>query len=728
MRTGGQLCGRRRKGEGTLRSAELWSRFAAVLILMGVVGGGAQIASASDHDPPILTRIKAIRDLAPEEAALGRRVRIRGTITHLKEPAPAGIIIHDGEAGQFVLYDANHLSAHPEIDLRRGDLVEVQGVTIQGGFAPDVVPQRITKLGRSSFPEPKHPSYAALMTGRYDCDYVEITGIGQRTWKAEPPSTVLFLEVAVEGGTVRAWFWGHSPADRDRFIDARVRLRGSVGALVSRTRQAWGVSLMAGRASEVVVEEPPTDPFSLPLRPIASLYTFSAKGELDRRVRVKGTVTYHRPGRTALVDDIAMHARFRETRHLLYLRDGTGTARVETDQDLLVQPGDVVDLVGFPALATVKPALRYAIFKTAGMAPVPAPLALSAEKFVAEDHDGQLVRVNAELLGQVTTPAGPTLILRAGESVFEATLNAGFPREVGQIRAGSLVSTTGIYTYQPGPPPAIRLLLRSPGDVALLKAAPWWTPRHTLVVMIVVALIGSAALVWIRMIVNRNALVRERYQVVLTERGRLARELHDTFEQGLAGIRLQLGAVARSLDTSPETARRSLEVASEMLRYSLSEARRSVMDLRAHALESTDLATAIADLARQMTDRTALTATVRVVGTPRTLDAAHEHHLFRISLEALTNTIKHADATRIEIELRFEEHATVLIVVDNGRGLPGTDISPRHFGLKGIRERVDKLGGTLLLGSSTGGGTRLAVTVPIDVAVTHDARREALHA
>ncbi len=89
--------------------------------------------------------------------------------------------------------------------------VEVEGVTVQGGFAPDVVPQRITKVGDSSFPEPKHPWYAALMTGRYDCDYVEITGIGQRTWKAEPPSTVLFLEVAVEGGTVRAWFWEHSP-------------------------------------------------------------------------------------------------------------------------------------------------------------------------------------------------------------------------------------------------------------------------------------------------------------------------------------------------------------------------------------------------------------------------------------------------------------------------------------------------------------------------------------
>jgi signal transduction histidine kinase len=248
-------------------------------------------------------------------------------------------------------------------------------------------------------------------------------------------------------------------------------------------------------------------------------------------------------------------------------------------------------------------------------------------------------------------------------------------------------------------------------------------------VIIVVALIGSAAALWVRMIANRNAMIRERYHVVLAERGRLARELHDTFEQGLAGIRLQLGAVAKTLDSSPETARRALEVASEMLRYSLNEARRSVLDLRAHALETTDLATAISDLARQMTDRTGLTASVRVVGSPRTLDAAHEHHLFRISLEALTNTIKHADATRIEIELRFNDDATVLSVVDNGRGFRASEISSRHFGLKGIRERVDKLGGTLVLESSPGSGARLSVTVPLaQVAAAHDPQREALQA
>jgi len=97
----------------------------------------------------------------------------------------------------------------------------------------------------------------------------------------------------------------------------------------------------------------------------------------------------------------------------------------------------------------------------------------------------------------------------------------------------------------------------------------------------------------VRTTANRK---RQQYQAVLNERSRVGRELHDTLEQGLAGIALQLEAVAGSLETSPEAARRSLDVARQMLRYSEEEARRSVADLRSQALESRDLAGALTDV------------------------------------------------------------------------------------------------------------------------------------
>ena len=228
------------------------------------------------------------------------------------------------------------------------------------------------------------------------------------------------------------------------------------------------------------------------------------------------------------------------------------------------------------------------------------------------------------------------------------------------------------------------------------------------------AVIGVAGVVWARVVASRNALVRQQYRAIIAERSRLASELHDTLEQGLAGIQLQLGAVAKSLDSAPQTARRALGIASDMLRYSLSEARRSVMDLRHGALETRDLVGALSDVAQHMTTGTSLGATVHTIGPVRSLERSDEHHLLRIGLEALTNTIKHSGATRVEVELRFDDDAVHLVVRDDGAGFAesGPDPVNGHFGLRGIRERVDKMSGTLRLENQPEGGAVVAVTVP----------------
>src|SRR6185436_21037015 len=170
-----------------------------------------------------------------------------------------------------------------------------------------------------------------------------------------------------------------------------------------------------------------------------------------------------------------------------------------------------------------------------------------------------------------------------------------------------------------------------------------------------------------------TARKRREYQAVLSERSRVARELHDTVEQGLAGIALQLEAVDGSFETAPEAARESLNVARQMLRYSLEETRRSVMDLRSQALERSDLAGALETLAYQMTLNTPAQACVRVNGPVHRLDAAKEHHLLRIGLEALTNALKHGRATRIDIDLCFTPDSTSLVVTDDGQGLESAE-------------------------------------------------------
>ena len=100
----------------------------------------------------------------------------------------------------------------------------------------------------------------------------------------------------------------------------------------------------------------------------------------------------------------------------------------------------------------------------------------------------------------------------------------------------------------------------------------------------------------------------------------------------------------------------------------------------------------------------------------RPLKSPDEHHLLRIGLEALTNTIKHSGATRVDVLLRFDDDTLHLVVTDNGTGFVDAPLNHAvgHFGLRGIRERVDKLGGTLTLENQPGGGAIVAARVPLN--------------
>jgi signal transduction histidine kinase len=685
-----------------------------VLFLAGWLApptAGAQ--PATEPRLQVLSTVAGIRALSQDEAARGYPVHVRATVTQFDELGHGTLIIHDGILGQFVFPPADPAAIPAWSELRRGDLVDIEGRTERGGFAPNIRPSAVHRLGRGSMPAPKEIPFAAMLTGRHDCDFVEIAGVIQRTWlSSDPEMHTLFADVAYEDGMVRATFWDYTPEDLPRFIDARVRLRGNVGTLFGSTEQLRGVSLFVGRTSDITVVEPPPDPFALPARSIRSLYNYSAGGEVKRRIRLRGVVTGYLPGHPVEVRDFTSTARFRYVRNVLYVDDGTGGARIETGEAQPVRPGALVDVAGFPAVTEGKPILTNALVKVGGHGPQPAPVRVTGTSVLTPDNDAALVRMEGHLLSVLTNAAERTLVLKVGETVFDADLEDSAIGALDRIRPGSLVSVTGVYVYQPGTAPSFRLLLRSPADLVLLAAAPWWTMGHTGVMLGILGLGAWAVVVWARASGRRK---RQQYQAVLTERTRVGRELHDTLEQGLSGIALQLEAVAATLETSPGRAQQSLDVARRMLRYSLEETRRSVMDLRSQALESRDLAGALSDLARQMTIGTPAVARVRVEGSLVRLDASHEHHLLRIGLEALTNALKHSGASRIDIILRFQPDATALIVRDDGCGFgrAAEDLSRHHFGLQGIRERVDKLGGILSIDTTPGRGTWVSVTVPV---------------
>src|SRR5581483_6205866 len=153
-----------------------------------------------------------------------------------------------------------------------------------------------------------------------------------------------------------------------------------------------------------------------------------------------------------------------------------------------------------------------------------------------------------------------------------------------------------------------------------------------------------------------------------------------------------------------------------MARHSLTEARRSVMDLRASALEGQDLPAALSDAARQWTAGSPVRVEVDVHGDARKLPEELEQHVLRIAQEAVTNIVKHANAQQVRIRLEMENRKLSLLVADDGRGFEQTEAFSElggHFGLIGMRERAERLGGELQLHSQPGQGTKVEVTVPL---------------
>jgi signal transduction histidine kinase len=211
-----------------------------------------------------------------------------------------------------------------------------------------------------------------------------------------------------------------------------------------------------------------------------------------------------------------------------------------------------------------------------------------------------------------------------------------------------------------------------------------------------------------------DKLQREtRTSATLAERNRLAGEIHDSLEQGFTGLTLQLATMA-NFAASPEM-KNGLVVALNMVAFSRDEVRHAVQNLHSPVLESADLTTALKQIVAQTAPSPGY-ATITTEGAPRPLSSAVEHHLLRIAQEAITNTVKHASASHLEIVLAFEKSAVHLTIRDDGHGFDPNAVlngGRGHFGLPSFRGRANKIGGTVEIISQPGAGTRIVVHVPL---------------
>ena len=666
------------------------------VLLLGVLGVEAQAQLPPPAKPlPTLTHVNQIRGLSAEQAALGYPVLIRGVIT-MDAPAP-DFFVQDATAGIYV-----EGSVFPKYSHLLSQFVEIEGVTGPGKFAPVIREVKFRVLGKGVLPKPQRFPFSEIANGQQDSQWAQVRGIvrsaalDRRSWR-EP---TLAIRVASEGGEFSVRVPIAHEQDLTSWVDSEVLIEGVCGSLYNTNRQLTGILFYVPRLSFIRVEAPSTEV------PLSELLRFAPTEGSRHRVRVRGVVGYQQKGNS------------------LFIQSHGKGLRVLTQQSTPLEIGDLVDVLGFPVMGDAAPMLEDAVFHRLGHEKAPDPVALDLNA-AWEQFDGVVVTTDAKLLNRQAQPDGLRLLLQQRDVFFDANLPPGAAADrLLSTALNSEVRITGICLVRSGglwhTPQSFRMLLRSTEDVVVLATPSWWNLRHTLWLLGVTGGVLLAVIVWVvvlgRRLQEQMAVIRQKLRsgAVLEERNRIARELHDTLEQELAGITMQLDLAVDCFHQAPGVAQHALQTARDMSRHSMIEARRSVWDLRCQLLQDGDLVSALEQIVEPLVPREQTKVDFKIQGTPVRLPSPVEMNLLRIGQEAVANAVNHGRARQVSIELLYAGASVSLTVIDDGQGFAAGQSSPAgHFGLLDMRERAQSMSSHLRVESQPGRGTRIAVEVPL---------------
>jgi signal transduction histidine kinase len=719
----------------------------------------ASIASGQARADALLTNAADVISLPADRAARHLPVLVMGTVTAADPTLGGRFFLQDATGGVFVDF-ANGPRPAP------GDVLRVAGISDAGAYAPVITAPTVVKTGNAPLPAAKPVSIDRLISGAEDSQRIETSGV---VHSARLEQSRLILDLVSGGFRFRVYTPVLAGVDPATLIAAEVRVRGTAAEAHNRSlRQLVAVEVYVPLADDFQVLKPePGDPFQKPVVPLGGLAQYRRDNSLDRRVHVKGIVTLQRLGEN------------------LFLEDASGALQVQSRQATALVVGQEVEAVGFPSFESFLPVLQDAVLRaTSQPAVAVSPKPASVVEMQQGLHHAGYVSLTGRLLDRAVrvAPGAPrpaagiltTLVLQNADAVF--TAQAEEPRDQARmplLPIGSRLQVGGICLTEidsDGKLKSFRMLIGSPKDVRILSKPSWLTQKHLLT-----GLAGTVAVLvviagWTVMVSKKNSvlnyLIRERekaqielqqahdlleervkqrtaelklqisarkeselqFKAMMGERTRLAQELHDTVEQTLTGIALQLDAAAKLHGRAPDGMLRHLELARNLMAKSQVEVRRSVWDLRCRALEQFDLPGALLSSARQVTCGTSIRVELEAKGPKRPLPETVEENLLRIGQEALTNVIKHSRATLVKIELEFHPLQIALEIKDNGVGFaPESSAGPRegHFGLLGMSERAKRLGGRFTLTSAPGSGTTVRVELPLEAAPPSSALSQA---
>ena len=465
------------------------SLYRVALLILVSRGWGQGAAPSSPL--PTLTTAEQVRKLTPDQAHRGYPVHLKAVVTY-NRPDMSDFYVQDATGGIYVNDPTQGAPFRP------GQVLEITGLTEDPDFAPQIGKPSYRIVGEEPLPEPRKESLEALMSTRYDSQWVEFEGVVQGGVEDHGHLT---LDIE-RGGHLAASIQDSAGLEAAHLIDARVRVVGVCATTFNNRNQLIGVRLNVPSSRQLtVIEPPPADPFEIPIRPIGSLMVFTGQDRSEHRVRVQGTVTLRR-------------------RKGFFIQEG--------DQGILIHPasqnwlkaGDRVDVVGFAGIGDYTPVLQHAIYRRIGSAPLPPAAAVTAAQALSGPFDTRRVQLEATLRDVRRSETDQMLVLQDAGVLFDVRIDESLvgPRWP-STPPGSRLRLTGVCSVnvdRDRVPDGFSILLSSPGDVNVRARPSWWTARNTQILLFVLAGVVLAVLVWVvvlrRRVQSQTEIIRQRLE------------------------------------------------------------------------------------------------------------------------------------------------------------------------------------------------------------------------
>ncbi|GAA5117927.1 hypothetical protein GCM10023212_07550 [Luteolibacter yonseiensis] len=677
--------------------------------MVALDAGSIEISPPSEHPKRIITTAAEIHQLSPKEAEQGREVRLTGVVTM---SCPPNVVIQDSSGGVFVQYN-NTLQFG--VIPKPKEIWEVVGKTDDGDFSPMVLNAVLTFKQNAEIPKGVKPTRGQFSDGSLDAEQVEIDGI-------VASSSSKRIELLTQEGPVFIKHENVYPLPTNTWTsEQHSALVGSVISIRGVYTAIWDITTglvspsncRLGNAVLSVTNPAPADPFAAEsIRP-SDLLLFNSETRAFQRVKVAGTVLFKNGTE-------------------LYVNDGKSGFRIQSRNAGEVDRGDLVEAVGFPRLEAASPILVLARTRKIGAGTLPEPTVLKDDFISNPKLDSSNVTIRGTVVSDTKLENTRTLELSKKSLTFLAhvPLESNFNT---LYRKGSLVEITGVYVRSsqnaialPAEPFSVEVL--DPALIHVLKNGPWWTHKHTIIliftlfVLLLVTLVGMTFLR--RTVIRRTEEIAvhlrereiiERQRVLDQERSRVAQDLHDELGAGLTEVSM-LASLANNPSIDGNSKREYIDQLNGVSRSLVTGLDEIVWAVNPNYDAVGDLAGYLSLFAQQFLQLADIGCRLNIPATiPMHRLGTHERHgIFLAFKEGLNNVVKHSQASMVHLAIEVRESVLFIRIADDGQGIPQESDAPPGEGLGGMRKRITQLGGIFHIDGGTGQGTTIIFEIPLE--------------